>query len=65
MSVIFIVLPLAIILAIAFVIAFSWCVRSGQYDDVDTPALRILDTSDEGPGRPGGRRSGPAGAGRS
>lgn len=61
MSVLFIVLPLAILLAAAFVLAFSWCVRSGQYDDVDTPALRMLDRSQDGGGAaaraaPGGDR---------
>ncbi|MGC4067990.1 MAG: cbb3-type cytochrome oxidase assembly protein CcoS [Polyangiaceae bacterium] len=42
MSVLYIVLPLAILLAIAAVLAFSWAVRTGQMDDLKTPALRIL-----------------------
>lgn len=42
MSVIYIVLPLAIVLAVAAVTAFAWAVRSGQMDDLRTPALRIL-----------------------
>jgi cbb3-type cytochrome oxidase maturation protein len=42
MSVLYIVLPLAILLAIAAVLAFSWAVRTGQMDDLQTPALRIL-----------------------
>ncbi len=42
MSVLFIVVPLAILLAGAGVLAFAWAARSGQYDDVDTPAQRML-----------------------
>lgn len=42
MSVLYIVLPLAIILAIAAVGAFAWAVRTGQMDDLQTPALRML-----------------------
>ncbi len=51
MSVIYIVLPLAVVMAGAFLWAFMWCVRSGQYDDVETPAMRMLDPSDEGAAR--------------
>lgn len=47
MEVIFIILPLAIGLAALAVYAFARAVRGGQYDDLDTPALRIL-TEDEG-----------------
>lgn len=42
MSVIFIVLPLALLLVGAGVVAFVWSARSGQMDDLDTPAVRIL-----------------------
>lgn len=48
MTILFVVVPLAILLAIGFLVGFMWCVRSGQFDDVDTPALRMLDKSDEG-----------------
>ena len=42
MSVIYVVLPLALLLAAAAVAAFTWAVRRGQFDDVETPAMRIL-----------------------
>ncbi|NJK89012.1 MAG: cbb3-type cytochrome oxidase assembly protein CcoS [Myxococcales bacterium] len=42
MSVLYIVLPLAILIAIGAVAAFVWMVRGGQLDDLDSPALRIL-----------------------
>jgi cbb3-type cytochrome oxidase maturation protein len=46
MSVLFLVLPLALVVVGAAVAAFVWSARSGQYDDLDTPAVRML--RDEG-----------------
>ncbi|MEM9065184.1 MAG: cbb3-type cytochrome oxidase assembly protein CcoS [Planctomycetota bacterium] len=42
MTVLFIVLPAALLLAAAAVGGFIWMVRTGQCDDLDTPAYRIL-----------------------
>ncbi|HEY4243237.1 MAG TPA: cbb3-type cytochrome oxidase assembly protein CcoS [Kofleriaceae bacterium] len=42
MSALYIILPLAILVAAGAVAAFVWTVRSGQLDDVDTPPKRIL-----------------------
>ena len=42
MSVVFVLLPVAVVLAIVAVAAFIWAVRRGQFDDIDTPAVRIL-----------------------
>ena len=42
MSVLFIVLPLALVLAGIGVWAFIWSVRNGQMDDLDSPAVRML-----------------------
>ena len=47
MSVIFIVLPLALIVVLAAVAAFSWAARRGQFDDLETPAIRMLHDEDE------------------
>jgi cbb3-type cytochrome oxidase maturation protein len=41
-SVVFILLPLALLVAGIMVALFIWAVRSGQYDDLETPAVRIL-----------------------
>ncbi len=49
MSVLFIVVPLAILLAAIAVGAFVWSVKRGQYDDVDTPAVRMLHDDDPPP----------------
>lgn len=42
MIALYIVLPLALLVAGVAVGAFIWTVRSGQLDDVDTPPRRIL-----------------------
>lgn len=42
MSVVYIALPLALLLALAGVIAFIWSARSGQLDDLETPGQRVL-----------------------
>ncbi len=50
MSIVYVLLPLALVLAIAAVIAFIWAVRHGQFDDLDTPSVRMLhDDEDEQP----------------
>jgi cbb3-type cytochrome oxidase maturation protein len=42
MIVIFLLIPLSIIIALCFLGAFIWAVRSGQYEDTCTPSLRLL-----------------------
>lgn len=42
MSVLFILIPLAIVAATGAAIAFIWTVRTGQMDDLDTPPWRML-----------------------
>ena len=42
MTVLYLILPLALLFAGAAVAAFAWTVHSGQLDDVDTPPRRIL-----------------------
>ncbi len=42
MSVLFIVLPLALLIVAAGVWACVWAIRDGQYDDAETPAHRML-----------------------
>jgi cbb3-type cytochrome oxidase maturation protein len=42
MSVLYLLVPIALLLAGAGVAAFFWSVRSGQFDDVETPAIRVL-----------------------
>ena len=50
MSILYVILPLALIVVFAAVIAFVWAARKGQFDDLETPAMRVLhDDHDERP----------------
>lgn len=42
MEVLFLLLPLALGFMLATIVVFRWAVRGGQFDDLETPALRIL-----------------------
>ncbi len=42
MSVIFLLIGFSLTVAIGFLIAFIWSVKSGQYEDDYTPSVRIL-----------------------
>jgi len=42
MKIIFFLILLSLLVAIGFLAAFIWAVRSGQYDDDVTPSIRIL-----------------------
>lgn len=51
MSVLYIVLPLALIVVGAAVAAYVWAARSGQFDDTTTPAIRTVIEDDDVPPR--------------
>lgn len=42
MEVIYLLIPLALVLVAVAVWVFFWAVRSGQFDDLEGPAHRIL-----------------------
>jgi len=42
MSVLFLLVPVALLLVVLFVAAYAWSTRSGQMDDLTTPAMRML-----------------------
>ncbi|MDD4974898.1 MAG: cbb3-type cytochrome oxidase assembly protein CcoS [Bacteriovorax sp.] len=42
MEVITILIPLALLLALTFIVGFIWMTVKGQYDDLETPAMRML-----------------------
>lgn len=62
MEILFVLIPLSLILLGIAVWAFFWAVRSGQFDDLDSPAYRILLDDDEEPpeNQTGEYREGPA-----
>jgi cbb3-type cytochrome oxidase maturation protein len=46
-SVIYVLLPVATLLALAALWAFIRAARSGQFDDLETPAIRMLHDEDD------------------
>jgi cbb3-type cytochrome oxidase maturation protein len=46
MSVLFLVVPLALVIVALAVGAYLWAVRDGQLDDLETPALRVVRDSE-------------------
>jgi cbb3-type cytochrome oxidase maturation protein len=42
MNVIFLLIAASTVVAVLFLAAFTWAVRSGQFDDDRSPAVRIL-----------------------
>jgi cbb3-type cytochrome oxidase maturation protein len=46
-SVVFLVLPLGLLLAAVAVAAFIWATRAGQFDDLETPAMRAVHDEDD------------------
>jgi cbb3-type cytochrome oxidase maturation protein len=42
MIIIFLLIPVSIAIAGSFLVAFLWAVRSGQYEDTETPSMRLL-----------------------
>ena len=42
MSILYILILISALIAVAFVLAFIWSVRSGQYDDTYSPSVRVL-----------------------
>lgn len=47
MEIIFLLIPLSLVLVGGIVWAFFWAVRSGQFDDLEGPAHRILMDDDD------------------
>jgi cbb3-type cytochrome oxidase maturation protein len=42
MKIIFLLILVSLVIALGFLAAFLWAVKSGQYDDDYTPSVRIL-----------------------
>ncbi len=52
MDILYLLIPLSAVLVAVIVAAFLWAVRSGQFDDLEGPAHRILLDDDEQPAPP-------------
>ena len=62
MTVLFLFLPLAVVLSGLAALAFVWATRRGQFDDLETPAVRLLtddliEAKPRGKGRQSGERT--------
>ena len=42
MEIVYLLAPLALLLAVMALVGFLWAVQKGQYDDLETPAHRML-----------------------
>jgi cbb3-type cytochrome oxidase maturation protein len=42
MTILYIIVPIAIILVSLFVVFFLWAVKAEQFDDLETPAHKML-----------------------
>jgi cbb3-type cytochrome oxidase maturation protein len=51
MSVLAYLIPLSIVLGVVGLMAFLWCMRNGQFEDLDGAAERVL-FDDDGPAGP-------------
>jgi cbb3-type cytochrome oxidase maturation protein len=47
MTIIFFLIIVSLVVALGFLGAFVWAVRSGQYDDDYTPSIRMLFDDEE------------------
>ena len=47
MNILLLLIPVALLLGFAGLAAFSWALRSGQFEDLDGAAVRILIDDDE------------------
>ncbi|HRJ52947.1 MAG TPA: cbb3-type cytochrome oxidase assembly protein CcoS [Candidatus Thiothrix moscowensis] len=52
MDALYLLIPIAVVVMIVVVVAFIYTVKSGQYDDLEGPAHRIL-MDDDDPRIPG------------
>ena len=47
MSILYLIIPLSVLLVMVIIWIFLWAVRSGQFDDLEGPAHRILMDDDK------------------
>ncbi len=51
MDILFLLIPLSVVLVFLVGVIFWWSLRSGQFDDLEGPAHRILLDDDQPPAR--------------
>jgi len=53
MSILYVLIPLGLVLVVLAVAAFFWASGSGQFDDLDSPAWRVVLDDDRRPPQAG------------
>ena len=47
MEILYLLIPLAVVIMVIAAVAFAWSVKSGQFEDMEGPAHRILMDDDD------------------
>ncbi len=47
MNILYLLLPIALFMGLGSLVVFLWCTINGQYEDLETPAVRILFDDEE------------------
>ena len=53
MSILFLLIPLGLLLLGLAIAAFFWATKSGQFDDLESPAWSVVMDDDRAPGNAG------------
>lgn len=48
MNILALMIPISLLLSFGFLLTFLFLIENGQFDDLETPALRILEDDDNG-----------------
>ena len=51
LEVLYLLIPVSLLLALAALALFIWAIHTGQFDDLETPAIRILSDEERPPRR--------------
>lgn len=57
MNILYLLIPLGLVLLTCAVAAFFWAVRSGQFDDLESPAMSVVMDDDSKPAAENRRKS--------
>ena len=52
MEILYLLIPISLVIVALAIAVFFWAVKSGQYDDLEGPAWRILYDDEPGPREP-------------
>jgi cbb3-type cytochrome oxidase maturation protein len=62
LSILYLLIPLGLLLLALAIAAFFWAVRSGQFDDLESPAMSVVMDDDTKPAAEDRRRTKTAGS---